>query len=98
MDACVRCGRPIDGDARFDVLLGGAVCLSCPSSAPRISNGARRIIMKLPRTQFDKFQLVNDRPEWPEAARLYRVYMDQRMHLGRFAPPLPAEANYREQI
>lgn len=96
MDACVRCGRRIDGDARFDAHLGGAVCLQCPSNAPRISNGARRIVMKLPRTPFDKFQLVNDRPEWPEAARLFRVYMDERMHLGRFAPPLFDEsaANY----
>ena len=90
MDACMLCGRPIDGDARFDAQLGGAVCLQCPSSAPKVSNGARRIIMKLPRTQFDKFQLVNDRPEWPEAARLFRIYMDDRMHLGRFAPPLYA--------
>ncbi len=88
MDACMCCGRPIHGDARFDVLLGGAVCLSCPSSAPKISNGARRIIMKLPRTQFDRFQLVDGHPNWPEAARLFRAYMDQRMHLGRFAPPL----------
>ena len=91
MDACVRCGRPIDGDARFDAQLGGAVCLQCPSSAPFISNGARRILMKLPRTPFDKFQLVDGHPNWREAARLYRGYMDQRMHLGRFAPPLPAE-------
>ena len=90
MDACMLCGRPVDGDARFDAQLGGTVCLQCPSAAPKVSNGARRIIMKLPRTQFDKFQLVNDRPEWPEAARLFRVFMDDRMHLGRFAPPLIA--------
>ncbi len=88
MDACMCCGRPIDGDARFDALLGGAVCMNCPSAAPKISNGARRIIMKLPHTQFDRFQLVDGHPNWPEAARLFRVYMDQRMHLGRFAPPL----------
>lgn len=92
MDACVRCGKPIDGDARFDASQGGAICLQCFSSAPKISNGARRIMMKLPRTQFDRFQLVNDHPDWLEAARLFRVYMDQRMHLGRFAPPLAAEA------
>lgn len=88
MDACMRCGKPINGDAHFDAQLGGTVCLDCPSGAPFISNGARRIIMKLPRTPFDKFQLVNDRPEWPEAARIFRGYMNDKMHLGRFAPPL----------
>lgn len=88
MDACVRCGRPIDGDARFDVEQGGAVCPQCLSMAPEISNGARRILMKAPRTQFDKFQLLNDRPEWPEAARHFRRFMNAKMHLDKYAPPL----------
>lgn len=90
MDACMRCGRPVDGDARFDPELGGAVCLNCVSGAPRVSNGARRILMKLPRTQFDKFQLLADRPEWPEAAKLMRSYVNLRMHMEKFAPPLYA--------
>lgn len=88
MDACVRCGRPVDGDARFDADFGGVLCDNCHSPAPRISNGARRILMKLPRTQFDKFQLLSDRPEWPEAARLMRSWVNLRMHADRFAPPL----------
>ena len=98
MDACMRCGRAIDGDARFDAELGGTVCLNCRSDAPFISNGARRIIMKLPRTPFDKFQLVNDRPEWPEAARLFRDYVNRRMHMERFAPPLPEENGHNENL
>ena len=88
MDACALCGRPIDGDARFDAWQGGAVCLNCLSGAPRISNGARRILMKAPRTQFDKFQLLNDRPEWPEAARHFRQYVNTKMRMEKFAPPL----------
>lgn len=88
MDVCALCGRPIDGDARFDADLGGAVCRDCPSRAPLISNGARRILMKAPRTQFDKYQLLNDRPEWPEAARRFRYYMNVKMQLDQFAPPL----------
>ena len=88
MDACVRCGRSIDGDARFDPELGGAVCMSCHWDAPFVSNGARRILMKLPRTQFDRFQLLADRPEWPEAARLCRSHVNLRMHMERFAPEL----------
>ena len=86
MDACAICDKPIDGDARFDPDLGGAVCLDCQSAAPRMSNGARRILMKLPRTQFDKFQLLADRPEWPEAARLLRSHVNLRMHSEKFAP------------
>ena len=89
MDACVLCGRPLDGNARFDPDPGGAVCLRCSTTAPEMSNGARRILMKLPRTQFDKFQLLNDRPEWPEAARLLRSCVNLRMHMEKFAPPLP---------
>ena len=88
MDACIKCARPIDGDARFDAAQGGAVCLDCPSTAPAISNGARRILMKLPRTAFDKFQLLNGHPGWPEAARHFRRYMNLKMRLERFAPPL----------
>ena len=91
MDACALCGRPVDGDARFDPELGGAVCLDCRSSAPPVSNAARRILMKLPRTAFDKFQLLADRPEWPEAARLERSFVNLRMHAEASAPPLYAE-------
>lgn len=92
MDACIRCGRPIDGDARFDAAQGGAVCLDCPSAAARISNGARRIMMKCPRTHFDRFQLLDGHPDWPEAARHVRNYVNLKMHMEKFAPPLYNEA------
>ena len=91
MDVCAKCGRPIDGDCRFDAHLGGAVCLDCPSPAPRISNGARRILMKAPRTAFDKFTLLEDRPEWPEAAAQCRAYVNAKMYMEKVAPEL-----YRE--
>lgn len=89
MDACVLCNRTINGNARFDATLGGAVCLNCMSYAPPISNGARRIMMKLPRTPFDRFALLDGHPDWPEAARLYRGYVLNRMPLEKFAPALP---------
>lgn len=89
VDVCLRCGRPIDGDARFDALLGGCVCLNCPSGAPRISHGARRILLKLPRTRYDQVKLLEDHPDWMEAARLFRGYVDDRIQMQRFAPPLP---------
>ena len=91
MDACIRCGRPINGDARFDADQGGAVCLECPTNAPDISNGARRILMKLPRTAFDRFTLLDGHADWPEAARHFRSYVNLKMHMQKFAPPLPDE-------
>lgn len=89
VDACMRCGRAIDGDARFDADRGGCVCLNCPSSAPRISNGARRILLKLPRTRYDQVKLLDGHPDWPEAARLFRRYVETRVSAGGSAPPLP---------
>lgn len=86
MNQCVQCGSAIDGDARFDARLGGAVCLNCSSMAPFISNGARRIMMKLPRTQYDKVALLDGHPDWPEAARLFRIYVNRRIHQEKFAP------------
>ena len=88
MNQCVQCGRAIDGDARFDARLGGAVCLNCSSMAPFISNGARRIMMKLPRTQFEKVSLLDGHPDWSEAARLFRIYVNRRIHQEKFAPEL----------
>ncbi len=91
VDVCLRCGRTIQSDARFDAQLGGCVCLNCPSSAPFISNGARRIFLKLPRTRYDQVKLLNDHPNWMEAARLFRSYVDDRIQMQRFAPKLPNE-------
>ena len=88
MNACVQCGRPVDGDARFDARQGGAVCLNCTSHAPFVHNGARRIMMKLPRTRYDQVALLEGRPDWPEAARLFRAYVDLKLRQGRFAPAL----------
>lgn len=88
VDTCMRCGRAIDGDARFDADRGGCVCLNCPSSASRITNGARRIMLKLPRTRYDQVRLLDGHPDWPEAARLFRRYVETRVSTGNFAPPL----------
>ena len=62
---------------------------SCPSSAPHVTNGARRIMLKLPRTRFDQVMLLDGHPDWPEAARLFREYVNQRIQMQKFAPPLP---------
>lgn len=89
VDTCQKCGRPIDGDARFDADRGGCVCLHCPSPAPFISHGARRVMLKLPRTRFDQVKHLDGYPDWQEAARLFRTYVDYRLLITKFAPPLP---------
>lgn len=91
VDACGKCGAPIQGDARFDIQRGCCVCLSCPSSAAFISNGARRVMLKLPRTRYDQVKLLADYPHWQEAARLFRGYVNDRIMMQRFAPPLSGE-------
>ena len=89
MDACMRCGKPVNGPARFDADLAGVICADCLWEAPPISDGARRIMMKLPRTGYAKVSLVAEHPNWKEAARLFRGYIDDRLHQEKFAPPLP---------
>ena len=90
MDRCVLCGAPIDGDCRFDADRGGAVCLACKSSAPRLSNGARRIILRAAQTDYNLVGKLDGHPDWPEAARRYRPFVlsriDRRIHIE---PELP---------
>ena len=89
MDVCQKCGQPIDGETRFDLDRGGCVCMQCPSFAPVISNGARRIMMKLPRTKYDQVKLLPEHPDWPEAAHVFRQYINDRLMMQKFAPMLP---------
>ena len=79
MDRCLICGRPVDGPARFDAEHGGVVCLSCSSDAPPISNGARRIILRAPMTDYNVISKLDGHPDWPEAARLYRPFVARRI-------------------
>ena len=90
MHQCVKCGRPVEGDARFDMERGGAVCPNCYSDAPFISHGARRILMKLPGTKFDQVRLLEDNENWPEAARIFRKYVRLKVERhGKSEPELP---------
>lgn len=89
VDSCVKCGRPLDDDARFDIIRGGAVCTGCEFTAPRISYGARRILYRLPATKFAAFEKLKDHPDWPEAAKLMRGYIIKRINIPeKFCPPL----------
>ena len=74
MAQCVRCGREVSGECRFDANMGGVLCPQCHSLAPYLSDGARRILLKAPRTGFEKTALLADRPDWKEAARHMRAF------------------------
>ena len=84
MDRCVLCGCPVDGAGRFDEERGGVVCAHCKSTAPLMSNGARRIILRAPQTDYSTVPKLDGHPDWPEAARLYRPFVvrriDRRIH------------------
>lgn len=91
MDRCVICGNPVNGEARFDEALGGVVCKLCPSVAPCISAGARRIIYKAPLTDYSVVPKLDGHPDWPEAARLYRPFVERRIErrFRQATPELP---------
>jgi len=48
-------------------------------------------MMKLPRTDFDKVDLVEGHPNWREAARLFRPYVTDRLRVDRNVPELPED-------
>ena len=56
--SCAVCGREINSDARFDARQGGLCCDFCSPAASPISNGARRILMKLPRSPYENVHLL----------------------------------------
>lgn len=92
VDSCVVCSRPIAGDAHFNAQMGGTVCQTCGGFSPPISNGARRILLKLPRTRFENVPKLLGHPDWPEAAYLFRRYIQNRMQISEtFLPPLVSD-------
>ncbi len=91
VDRCVVCGAQVDGEARFDEERGGVVCLKCPSHAPKISAGARRILYKAPLTDYSVVPKLEGHPDWEEAARLYRPFVERRIErrFRQAAPDVP---------
>lgn len=90
VDACVKCGSPLEGEAHFDPVRGGATCVACEPTAKAITYGARRILYRLPQTRFDAVEKLNGHENWPEAAILFRSYIRHRASLpDKFYPPLP---------
>lgn len=88
-NACVHCGCSLDSHCGFDPHAGGTVCSRCDPYAPFLSNEARRVLYKLPRTKFDSVAHLEGYAAWPEAAKAYRKYMEVRLpNIARLAPPL----------
>ena len=90
MDSCVACGRQVEGAARFDPSLGGVVCASCPSAAQMLSNGARRIMLRVPKTSYDAVAKLEGHPDWAEAMRRFRPFLERHVDCNcKEKPALP---------
>lgn len=89
---CVGCGAELGGEVRFDARRGGTVCPHCAQDAQPISRQARKLLMRIPQVSYDSVEKLQDFPPWREAARLIRLYVDERIgQRVRGAPPLPEE-------
>jgi len=92
MDRCAACAREVSGPSFFSERLGGAVCPSCAHGAHEalypLSEGARRILLKVPKTRFDVIDKLLGHPDWPEAAAHARRFISERME--QFPRVLPA--------
>ena len=72
---CVSCHVSHEKTSlRFDAQKGGCVCAFCSPGAHALSEGARRILMKAPRTPFSAVEKLLPREEWPEAAARIREF------------------------
>ena len=72
---CVICRTLADKTAlRFDAQKGGCVCTFCAPGAHVLTEGARRILLKAPRTPYSAVEKLFPREEWPEAARRIREF------------------------
>ena len=72
VDACLRCNRPFTQEASvLDVAGGGALCAACARVGRPLSHGARRILLRVPKTRFQALEKLPGHPDWPEAAPPY---------------------------
>lgn len=91
VDACLNCGRPfVQERGVLDVAAGGALCLRCAQGGHPLSHGARRILLKVPRTRFEALEKLPGHPDWPEAAAHARRFIQYRLDAPpRLWPALP---------
>ena len=87
MDLCVRCGKSIDSAAWFDPEDGGTVCETCKKALPAITNGARRILLRVPLTRFDAVEKLPGHPDLAEAAGFTRSFLLRRLDMRLVRTP-----------
>ena len=69
VSACAVCGKSLENvPTAFSPSKGGCVCQGCAPGARRISEGARRVLLKAPRRPFNAVEKLSESPDWPEAA------------------------------
>ena len=77
---CVVCRTPSDKTTlRFDAQKGGCVCAFCAPGAHPLTEAARRILQKAPKTPYAAVEQLAPREEWPEAARRIRDFTIARV-------------------
>ena len=54
--------------------------MKCAPHAKPLSEGARRILLKAPKAPFKSIELLNDHPDWSEAAQ--RIDEAVRAYIG----------------
>lgn len=88
MNACVKCAVTSEQtQLRFDAQRGGCVCAFCAPGARTLSEGARRILLKAPKTPYRAVEKLTDHPDWPEAAARIREFTFARLgHEVKAAP------------
>ena len=68
-DRCAVCGKSANEvKLGFDARRGGCVCPGCVPYAKPLSEGARRILFKAPKTPYSAVEKLIPHPDWPEAA------------------------------
>ena len=74
-DKCAVCGKNADQTLLFfDASKGGCVCRQCVPGARPLTEGARRILLKAPRTPYKAVEKLVGHPDWPEAGERIREF------------------------
>ncbi len=89
VDSCVKCGQPLEGEARFSAAMGGAACVWCAPASPAISMGPGGFSIACPPRSLTPSKSWRGIPTGPEAARFFRAYLKTRLSLPeKQYPPL----------
>lgn len=77
MDRCVSCGRSAESvPLGFSAKRGGCVCENCQKTIKPLSEGARRILLKAPRTPYKAVEKLVGHPDVKEAAARIREVIE----------------------